>query len=323
MTTQWVIYCHTHIESERRYVGLTKKTMLQRWNAHVLDAKRTTGKGCLHFWNAIRKYGPQAFSHDVLEACDNVVDANFREAQWIGFLDTRNPEKGFNLMRGGGHTPHPIKNPWDRPEYRAKLIIAVQMKAADPNWRAKISSSMKVVASDPDWKKNKSERAIQQWSRPELRALHSALWQDPDYVERCGASLRRSASAQSAKTHCPHDHPFSNENTGISIQTIKGVIYSGRVCKTCVRLRRRGQIRSKQKVCECGVLIKKSSNRCFKCNSRSKLGKNERITWPPFKELQTVVRLRGYGNVAKQLGVSYQAVRMKLKRLTQWQEMPA
>lgn len=316
MTTRWVIYCHTHTESGRRYVGLTKKTVLQRWNSHVLNAKRKPGKGCHHFWNAIRKYGSRAFSHEVLAMSWDLDGANVTERWLIEHYGTRNPEKGFNLMRGGGHTPHPIKNPWDRPDYRARSLEAARSRAADPAWRAKVSSSMKVVASDPDWKRHKSERAIQQRSRPESKELHSALWKDPGYVQRCGESLQRSAAAQAAKTHCPHGHPFSDENTGTSVQTIKGVTYSGRVCKTCVRLRGRGRVRPKQKACECGVLIKESSDRCFKCSSRSKLGKNERVTWPPFEELQAMVRLRGYSGVARQLGVSNQAVRMKLKRFT-------
>jgi len=46
--------------------------------------------------------------------------ANLAEECWIEFYDTRNPEKGFNLIRGGSHTPHSVKNSWDRPEYREK-----------------------------------------------------------------------------------------------------------------------------------------------------------------------------------------------------------
>ena len=31
--------------------------------------RKKTGKGCTHFWNAIRKYGKDAFTHEVLEVC--------------------------------------------------------------------------------------------------------------------------------------------------------------------------------------------------------------------------------------------------------------
>lgn len=235
MTTRWVIYCHTHTESGRRYVGLTKKTMLQRWNNHVLNAKRKLGKGCRHFWNAIRKYGPEAFTHEVLEVCHNLEVANLAEECWIELFDTRNPEKGFNLIRGGGHTPHPVKNPWDRPDYRARALEVARLKAVDPTWRAKVSSAMKVVASDPDWREHKSERAVRQRASPESRELVSSLWQDPSYQEKCSRSLRKSAASQAEKTHCPKGHEYTPENVFFVSRTVKGRVYKGRACRQCRR----------------------------------------------------------------------------------------
>lgn len=41
--------------------------MMKRWNQHLANATKKRGKGCRHFWNAIRLYGPGAFSHEVLE----------------------------------------------------------------------------------------------------------------------------------------------------------------------------------------------------------------------------------------------------------------
>lgn len=135
----WTIYCHTHVESGRRYVGLTKKTMRQRWSAHVYRALRRMDQS--YFPNAIRKYGPEAFSHEVLEVCHSLEVANLAEECWIELLDTRNPEKGFNLARGGQHVPHPTRNPWDRPEYRAKSLVSTRKKWEDPELRRKLSSA--------------------------------------------------------------------------------------------------------------------------------------------------------------------------------------
>jgi group I intron endonuclease len=107
MDTRWTIYCHTHVESGRRYIGLTKKTILQRWNNHVLNAHKKTGKGCRYFWSAIRKYGKDAFSHEVLEYCSTLEVANQAEEAWVEFYETRNQEKGFNLAKGGSYAPSP------------------------------------------------------------------------------------------------------------------------------------------------------------------------------------------------------------------------
>lgn len=144
----WTIYCHTHIESGRRYIGLTKQTWQKRWKNHVYAAKSSKG-GKWHFPNAIRKYGAAAFSHEVLEVCGTLEEANSAEERWIEYFDTRNPEKGFNLTKGGGHTPHPFKNPWERPEYRNKLCVIAKARWQDPNYRAKATAATRTKAKDP------------------------------------------------------------------------------------------------------------------------------------------------------------------------------
>ena len=72
----WTIYCHIHTESGRRYIGLTKVSMMRRWNQHVLKSRTCTTKAKIYFCNAIRKYGKDAFSHKVLEVCHHIDDAN-------------------------------------------------------------------------------------------------------------------------------------------------------------------------------------------------------------------------------------------------------
>lgn len=112
-----------HTASGRRYVGLTRFTVKHRWNQHCSQAKKSAGRS--HFANAICLYGKDAFSHEVLEVCDTLEAANAAEERWIEDLGTRDPEKGFNLMKGGSHTPHPFRNPWDRPEYRKTMEESV------------------------------------------------------------------------------------------------------------------------------------------------------------------------------------------------------
>jgi len=159
----WTIYCHTHIESGRRYVGLTSQTWQARWKTHCYVAKKSSG-GRWHFPNAIRKYGPEAFSHEVLEVCLTLELANLAEEKWISHFDTRNPEMGFNLAKGGSHAFHPIrKNPWDDPEYRARQLPRLASLSKDPLVRAaskaslntpevkaKISAAVKESLKSPD-----------------------------------------------------------------------------------------------------------------------------------------------------------------------------
>jgi group I intron endonuclease len=176
----WTIYCHTHIDSGRRYIGLTKKTWKQRWNQHVYMSNRVK-RGYGHFPNAIRKYGKDAFSHEVLEICDDLDFANEREEYWITRFDTRNPEKGFNLARGGSHTPHPKKNPWDRPEFREKQLKLLKERWEDPAFRSKMANIATQTSKNPAWRAKVRD--------PEDRARRSsvsrALWKDPEFRKKC------------------------------------------------------------------------------------------------------------------------------------------
>lgn len=170
MIIKWTIYCHTHIASERRYIGLTKMSMMKRWNRHTYDAlKRSRSKS--HFHNAIRKYGKDAFDHEVLQICDSLEEANVAEIQWIEFHDTRNPVRGFNIMKGGSPTQHRApKNPWDRPEYRAKCtgrVLSLKQRAAissrmtgqekSSDVKKKISASLRGRTLSDETKKKISE----------------------------------------------------------------------------------------------------------------------------------------------------------------------
>lgn len=154
------IYCHTHIESGRRYIGQTKRTMERRWSQHVSQSKKRDG-GWSYFANAIRKYGPDAFSHEVLEVCHSLEEANEAEEAWINSFSTCDPKFGFNVAKGGSHTPHPIKNPWDRPGYREKLCNAIKQKWEDPEFRASLMSPESVA--------KRSAKIKESHARPEVK----------------------------------------------------------------------------------------------------------------------------------------------------------
>jgi hypothetical protein len=213
----FVIYCHTHTESGRRYIGQTSQTMEARWKKHVYAAKFSKD-GRWHFPNAIRKYGPAAFSHEILQTCNSVEEANKAEQYWIDLYNTTNLIRGFNIKKGGLHTPHPIKNPWDRPEHRARclpislinvkkatLASSLQKTQSKPENRARLSRIMTEIAKTPDGlaqriaashpgKKLSPEHrakisANDATRRPDVRAKLStkskAAWENnPEYRER-------------------------------------------------------------------------------------------------------------------------------------------
>jgi len=189
----FTIYCHQHIESGRRYVGQTKKTWKQRWNQHVYTALNEKS-GWSHFANAIRKYGKDAFSHEVLDVCSDLESANIAEKKWIAHFDTRNPEKGFNIKSGGDHRPHPVINPWDRPGFRENHPSTISA-CFTPTARAAQLASMR----SPESKAKRSAKTKASLASPETRAKRAALLADPAYTQKISNTLKKSLSTPEAK----------------------------------------------------------------------------------------------------------------------------
>lgn len=153
--TQWTVYCHIHAATSRRYVGVTRRSMERRWSQHVNQSKSAKG-GRWHFPNAIRKYGPEAFVHEVLEVCDSLEQADLAERKWIAHFDTTDPRKGFNILKGGCPDSKPESKPirakWQEPEYRMKVTAAVKRAwsgGLGVAMRARASMKSKETHSDP------------------------------------------------------------------------------------------------------------------------------------------------------------------------------
>ena len=162
---KFTIYRHVHDESGRSYIGLTKKTMMHRWNQHCAQAAANKGDWRSFFANAIRTYGKKAFSHEVLEVCTSLEEANLREQFWIWTYNTTNPLRGFNLKRGGEHKPHPVKNPWDRPEFRANQIKLAKARVISSETRQKMNASLRT----PESQMKRSEISKLALSSPETK----------------------------------------------------------------------------------------------------------------------------------------------------------
>lgn len=200
--------------------------MLQRWNDHIYAAKRAKG-GRWHFPNAIRRYGKDAFSHEILEICNSIELANAAEEKWIEFYGTRNSEKGFNLTKGGGHVPHSHINPWDRPEYRAANLAASRARLAAatrisslnkvqsrPEVRKRLSEIMKRVAATPG---GRAQRMKSAHPGKILTAEHRAKISANDATKRPEVLVKISASVKAAwadpekRAHMSANKKFSPE----------------------------------------------------------------------------------------------------------------
>ena len=100
----FTIYRHVHSDSGKCYVGQTGKTMLERWRGHMRDARKGSPRP---FHCAIRKYGVEAFAHEILEEVATLEEANAAEVKWIAHFGS-NGDSRYNLDAGGTcHGTHP------------------------------------------------------------------------------------------------------------------------------------------------------------------------------------------------------------------------
>ena len=86
------IYNHTN---GKMYIGQTKQGYLRRFAQHCCPSENHL----LH--KAIKKYGKDNFSCELLDTADTRDIANEKEKMWIYVLKTFKQENGYNLSMGG------------------------------------------------------------------------------------------------------------------------------------------------------------------------------------------------------------------------------
>lgn len=114
------VYMHVS-PSGKAYVGIASKGMQRRWRSHVTAALRGSG---LLFHRAIRKYGADSFTHQVLETYETWSEAVAAECRWIVELNTRAPA-GYNATSGGDGVANPS------PTTRARMRAAAAARMTD------------------------------------------------------------------------------------------------------------------------------------------------------------------------------------------------
>lgn len=91
----WTVYEHINRINNKRYFGITSQDPKNRWG------RGSTYKGCVYFYNAIKEYGWDTFDHIIIKSGLPEQCAKSLEKILIKYYDTTNPDKGYNLSKGG------------------------------------------------------------------------------------------------------------------------------------------------------------------------------------------------------------------------------
>jgi len=96
MNNNYTVYMHTNIINNKKYIGITSKKPLIRWE------KGTGYRSNKYFYRAICKYGwDDGFIHTIIEINLSKSKACKKEIELIAFYQSNNPLYGYNLSSGG------------------------------------------------------------------------------------------------------------------------------------------------------------------------------------------------------------------------------
>lgn len=89
----YTVYMHT-TPSGKRYIGITNRPLSYRWRGGEGYATQV-------FYRAVKKYGWENITHDIVATGLTKEEACNKEIELIALYDTTNPECGYNMTGGG------------------------------------------------------------------------------------------------------------------------------------------------------------------------------------------------------------------------------
>lgn len=123
-----IIYLISHLDSDKKYVGLTIQTLEKRWLQHKEDALYYFIKSEESLHSAIREFGQELFNIQIIDRGTTKIDLEEKEKEWIKKLESLIPN-GYNISKGGGSggsnpTPTPIDGVIYPSRYKAAEHVA-------------------------------------------------------------------------------------------------------------------------------------------------------------------------------------------------------
>ena len=89
----YTVYMHID-PSDKRYVGITKRNLEDRWN----DGFGYATNKDTRFFDAIREIGWDNFNHEVVASGLTKLEAEILETELIDKYKTTDPEYGYNIV---------------------------------------------------------------------------------------------------------------------------------------------------------------------------------------------------------------------------------
>lgn len=180
MNKKYFIYKHTNKINGKVYIGQTYQNPKKRWQNGISAYQHNE-----HFLNAIKKYGWDNFEHEILLEQLNEKEMQYWEDYYIEFYDSRNPNKGYNINKGGQKSP--FQELWKNNDFREKISkqqsYIMKERLKDPRERERLRQiSLDNWIKHPERKQEYSER-MTNWLKEK--------WQDDSYKKARSEDMKK------------------------------------------------------------------------------------------------------------------------------------
>ena len=101
------IYKITNLINGKVYIGLTTKTVEERWKQHKALVENGNTR---HLYSSMRKYGIENFKIETIDSANTVTELGELEKKYIKEYNSKDYNIGYNLTNGG-ETANGISNP--------------------------------------------------------------------------------------------------------------------------------------------------------------------------------------------------------------------
>lgn len=108
------IYMTTNLINNKKYIGQKQ--------SNIFLGEEYLGSGT-YLLRAIRKYGRNSFSTEIIEECDSKEDLDRREIYWISYYDAVNSNMFYNLQAGGQGS---LKGSLHSEEWKKKTSLSLK-----------------------------------------------------------------------------------------------------------------------------------------------------------------------------------------------------
>ena len=180
----YYVYKHTS-PTGKIYIGITQQHPTKRWGGGANQDYNT------HFYNAIKKYGWDSFTHEVLFEGLSREEALEKEKELIQQYDSSNRNKGYNISPGGAapgeETAAKIRETRKRNGVSEKESERMKQRWADPVLREATLKNMRG--------KKRTDESKERYRQATLRRGSPS----PESIEKMKATLRTKTGENSIR----------------------------------------------------------------------------------------------------------------------------